>query len=174
MDEIKGDVQRLVKRRKDSGFTLIELMIVIAVIGILAVVLVPKFGSVKTTAKLAGVETNFRSVSTAVQSFNTLNSKDSEAELITTVEGDLAGFFKNSDALINPITNLTTETTVADVVQVIDASATEPVPTTTENNSYVGKIVIYPHVDTGIVVVDIYGCDQEGKAMANLVTSIRP
>ncbi|HVJ50701.1 type II secretion system protein, partial [Desulfitobacterium sp.] len=32
----------MVKRRKDSGFTLIELMIVIAVIGILAVVLVPK------------------------------------------------------------------------------------------------------------------------------------
>ncbi|KLU62869.1 type II secretion system protein G precursor [Peptococcaceae bacterium CEB3] len=46
------------RKRKDDGFTLIELMIVIAVIGILAVVLVPRFAGVKTSAKLVGVTTN--------------------------------------------------------------------------------------------------------------------
>ncbi|ACL21574.1 conserved hypothetical protein [Desulfitobacterium hafniense DCB-2] len=50
------------KRRKDGGFTLIELMIVIAVIGILAVVLVPKMSGVKDSAKAAGVVTNAKSV----------------------------------------------------------------------------------------------------------------
>lgn len=50
------------KRRKDGGFTLIELMIVIAVIGILAVVLVPKMSGVKDSAKIAGVTTNAKSV----------------------------------------------------------------------------------------------------------------
>lgn len=55
-------MNEMIKRRKDEGFTLIELMIVIAVIGILAIVLVPKVGSVKTQAKSAGIDTNIRAV----------------------------------------------------------------------------------------------------------------
>ena len=56
------------KRRREEGFTLIELMIVIAVIGILAVVLVPRVGSIKTQAKGAGIDTNMRMVQGYVQS----------------------------------------------------------------------------------------------------------
>lgn len=48
------------KRKREAGFTLIELMIVIAVIGILAVVLVPKVGGIKTQAKAAGIDVNMR------------------------------------------------------------------------------------------------------------------
>lgn len=61
-------MKEMIKRRKDEGFTLIELMIVIAVIGILAVVLVPKVGSIKAQAKSAGVDTNVRAVEAFVQS----------------------------------------------------------------------------------------------------------
>ncbi len=57
-----------IKRRKDQGFTLIELMIVIAVIGILAIVLVPKVGTIKTQAKGAGIDTNVRMVQGYLQS----------------------------------------------------------------------------------------------------------
>jgi len=53
-------LRKYFKNRK--GFTLVELMMVIAVIGILAAVLIPKIGSTKNTARLAGVESNTRQV----------------------------------------------------------------------------------------------------------------
>ena len=46
--------------KNNKGFTLIELMIAIAIIGILALVLIPKVGGMKSQAKLAGMDTNLR------------------------------------------------------------------------------------------------------------------
>lgn len=42
--------------KQDKGFTLIELMIVIAIMGLLAIVLIPKIGAGKDNAKEAGLE----------------------------------------------------------------------------------------------------------------------
>ncbi|MGI6450041.1 MAG: competence type IV pilus major pilin ComGC [Desulfitobacteriia bacterium] len=50
------------KRYNNTGFTLIELMIVIAIIGILSMVLVPKVSAIKTQAKEAGLDTNVRMI----------------------------------------------------------------------------------------------------------------
>ena len=103
MDEIKMDVQKMVKRRKDSGFTLIELMIVIAVIGILAVVLVPKVTNVKTAAKSAGVDTNVRAVEAYAQSRISYWDTLADTSSIQTDIGDALGS-AGSDPLVNPIT----------------------------------------------------------------------
>lgn len=103
MDEMKKNVQGMVKRRKDSGFTLIELMIVIAVIGILAVVLMPKVTNVKTSAKSAGVDTNVRAVQAYAQSrisyWDTLPDTSSIQPDINAALGS-----GGSDPLKNPIT----------------------------------------------------------------------
>ncbi|HYF82815.1 MAG TPA: type II secretion system protein [Clostridia bacterium] len=59
----------MVERIKNKkGFTIIEIMVVIALIGILAAVLVPQFGGVKDKARDAGVLTNAKMVEVYVAS----------------------------------------------------------------------------------------------------------
>ena len=89
------------KRRKEDGFTLIELMIVIAVIGILAIVLVPKVGTIKTQARTAGIDTNMRVVQGYAESQidkwsqNTSNQSTVAAEVA-------ASLGSGANALTNP------------------------------------------------------------------------
>ncbi len=52
--------------KKSKGFTLIELMIVVAIIGILAAVAIPKFADLVTKSKEAAVKGNVGSVRSAI------------------------------------------------------------------------------------------------------------
>jgi len=52
-----------------KGFTLIELMIVIAIIGILAAIAIPKFASTKGQAFLAAMRSDLRNLATAEEGY---------------------------------------------------------------------------------------------------------
>jgi len=54
-------------REAERGFTLIELMIVVAIIAILAGILIPNFVNARSQAQTAACESNLRAIATALE-----------------------------------------------------------------------------------------------------------
>ena len=62
---------RMVRRKRSGGFTLIELMIVIAIIAILAAILVPNFIRARAQGQFTACKSSLKNIGTAMEMYST-------------------------------------------------------------------------------------------------------
>ena len=180
-------MNKMIKRRKDEGFTLIELMIVIAVIGILAVVLVPKMSGIKTGAKVTGVETNAASVHAYVVS--RMDKWINKGTTVVDIATEISKQFSGDNALKNPLSGKTiqtsditgvtltqtdgaatpTVTASTDALQILGA---DPTNTTTTPPSYAkghGTVVVVVTSNIAANGIQIIGYDDQGNVVDSAI-----
>ena len=76
--------------RSKKGFTLIEMLVVLIVIGLLVAIALPRFFGVSDDAKKRQCAANIRSMNTAIEMFN--ERTGSYPASLATVTGDVAYF----------------------------------------------------------------------------------
>ncbi|MBN2468649.1 MAG: prepilin-type N-terminal cleavage/methylation domain-containing protein [Deltaproteobacteria bacterium] len=104
-------------RKKEKGFTLIELMIVVAIIGILAAIAIPNFMRYQAKAKQSEAKTNLGSIYTTEVAYR------AEKDVYTAAMADLGWAAEGTTRYSYGIVGATTTLFSAEATGNIDADA---------------------------------------------------
>ena len=82
-----------IKTSNKSGFTLVEIMIVVAIIGLLAAIAIPNFVKARTTSQMNACINNLRQIDGAIQQYALENKMAASSPV---VEANITPYLKNS------------------------------------------------------------------------------
>ncbi len=83
----------MIIKKNTAGFTLVEIMIVVAIIGLLAAIAVPNFAQARTNARRGTCINNMRLIDASKEQYALENNKDST---VTPVAADVTPYLKSN------------------------------------------------------------------------------
>ena len=121
-----------IKANRKAGFTLVEIMIVVAIIGLLAAIAIPNFVKARESAQLNAIFNNLRIIEGAKDQWAIENKKGSGDTVgnITTISDFLKG------GTVKPVVNETYDTTL------VGSPSTATLPATVKLGTYATGAVI--------------------------------
>jgi prepilin-type N-terminal cleavage/methylation domain-containing protein len=91
--QLKGKVRMKNRTSNNKGFTLVEIMIVVAIIGLLAAIAIPNFVRARTQSQKNACINNLRQIDGAVQQWALENK---QAATVTPSTSDVLAYLKSS------------------------------------------------------------------------------
>jgi len=88
-------------KKMKQGFTLVEIMIVVAIIGLLAAIAIPSFMKARTTSQTNACINNLRMIEAGKEQWALAKKIDQNHVITDTEKGEVLGYVKNPTSATN-------------------------------------------------------------------------
>lgn len=149
---------------KKKGFTLIELMIVLAVIAILAIVLVPRIGSSKKAARNTGVTQNMNAVrgylENKIDGYAASDTFPGASDIMAALNTNFTG----DDSITNPFSKVKDAATASSAASSAPGVYVTTSAVTLPDTKYEGCVIVL--IDSSAKTFTLTGVDGDGAQIS--------